>query len=309
MTRIAFIGLGNMGGGMAANQARAGHEVLAFDLSAAALQKAVAAGCAAAGSAAAAVKDADVVITMLPAGQQVRAVYANEILPNAKAGALLIDCSTIDVESARAVAKDATAPPYKERGFRFADAPVSGGAAGAEAGTLAFMVGCVEADFPAIEAVIAPMSRATIRAGDHGAGQAAKICNNMVLGATMIATCEAFALAEKLGLDPERFFEIASKSSGQSWSLTSYCPWPGPVPAAPSNRDYEGGFATAMMLKDLKLAQEAAARCGAATPLGAQAEGLYALFDQLGGGAKDFSAIIELFRGNAPVRDAAAAAS
>ena len=295
MTRIAFIGLGNMGGGMAANQAKAGHEVLAFDLSAAALQRAVAAGCRAAGSAAAAVKDAEAVITMLPAGQHVRAVYANEVLPNARPGALLIDCSTIDVESARAVAAQVT-----QAGFRFADAPVSGGQAGAEAGTLAFMVGCTEADFPAVEGLIGPMARAVIRAGDHGAGQAAKICNNMVLGATMIATCEAFALAEKLGLDAERFFEIASKSSGQSWSLTSYCPWPGPVPAAPSNRNYEGGFATAMMLKDLKLAQEAAAKAGAATPLGAQAEGLYALFDRLGGGGKDFSAILELFRGRSP---------
>jgi len=295
MTRIAFIGLGNMGGGMAANQAKAGHEVQAFDLSKAAVEKAVGAGCVAAGSAAAAVKGAEAVITMLPAGQHVRAVYADEILPNAKPGALLIDCSTIDVESARAVAVQA-----KSAGFRFADAPVSGGQAGAEAGTLAFMVGCDEADFPAVEALIGPMARATIRAGDHGAGQAAKICNNMVLGATMIATCEAFALAEKLGLAPEAFFEIASKSSGQSWSLTSYCPWPGPVPTAPSNRNYEGGFATAMMLKDLKLAQEAAAKAGAAAPLGAQAEGLYALFDRLGGGGKDFSAILELFRGSAP---------
>jgi 3-hydroxyisobutyrate dehydrogenase len=297
MTRIAFIGLGNMGGGMAANQAKAGHEVLAFDLSAAALEKAVAAGCRTAASASAAVQDAEAVITMLPAGQHVRAVYSNEILPSGKPGALLIDCSTIDVESARAVAAQAT-----EAGFRFADAPVSGGQAGAEAGTLAFMVGCAEADFPAVEALIGPMARTVIRAGDHGAGQAAKICNNMVLGASMIAVCEAFALAEKLGLDPERFFEIASKSSGQCWSLTSYCPWPGPVPAAPSNRKYEGGFATAMMLKDLKLAQEAAAKAGAATPLGAQAEGLYALFDRLGGGSKDFSAILELFRGSAPVR-------
>ena len=297
MTRIAFIGLGNMGGGMAANQAKAGHEVSAFDLSKAAVDKAVAAGCMAAGSAAGAVQDVDVVITMLPAGQHVRSVYADHILPNAKATALLIDCSTIDVESARAVAAQA-----KAKGFRFADAPVSGGQAGAEAGTLAFMVGCDEADFPAIEAVIDPMSRITIRAGDHGAGQAAKICNNMVLGATMIATCEAFALAEKLGLAPERFFEIASKSSGQSWSLTSYCPWPGPVPTAPSNRNYEGGFATAMMLKDLKLAQEAAAKAGAAAPLGAQAEGLYALFDRLGGGSKDFSAILQLFRGEAPAQ-------
>ncbi|HEX2818506.1 MAG TPA: 3-hydroxyisobutyrate dehydrogenase [Phenylobacterium sp.] len=299
MTRIAFIGLGNMGGGMAANQAKAGHDVHAFDLSATALEKAVAAGCQAAGSAAAAVKDAEAVITMLPAGQHVRAIYGGEILSNAKPGALLIDCSTIDVESARAVAAQA-----KGAGFRFADAPVSGGQAGAEAGTLAFMVGCDEADFAAVEGVIGPMSRITIRAGDHGAGQAAKICNNMVLGATMIATCEAFALAEKLGLEPERFFEIASKSSGQSWSLTSYCPWPGPVPTAPSNRNYEGGFATAMMLKDLKLAQEAAAKAGAATPLGAQAEGLYALFDRLGGGGKDFSAILELFRGHAPGQDA-----
>ena len=295
MTRIAFIGLGNMGGGMAANQAKAGHEVLAFDLAAAAVEKAVAAGCKAAGSVAAAVKDADVVISMLPAGQHVRSVYADQVIPNAKSGALLIDCSTIDVESARAVAKQVT-----EAGFRFADAPVSGGTAAAEAGTLAFMVGCSDADFPAVESAIGPMSRVTIHAGDHGAGQAAKICNNMVLGASMIAVCEAFALAEKLGLDPERFFEIASKSSGQCWSLTSYCPWPGPVPTAPSNRNYEGGFATAMMLKDLKLAQDAAAKAGAAAPLGAQAEGLYALFERLGAGGKDFSAILELFRGRAP---------
>jgi len=295
MTRIAFIGLGNMGGGMAANQAKAGREVAAFDLAAAAIEKAVSAGCVAAPSAAAAVQDADLVVTMLPAGPHVRAVYADEVLPHAKAGALLIDCSTIDVNSARAVAAQSTAA-----GFRFADAPVSGGVAAAESGALAFMVGCDEVDFPDVEAAIGPMARAVIRAGDHGAGQAAKICNNMVLGATMIAVCEAFALAEKLDLDPERFFEIASNSSGQCWSLTSYCPWPGPVPSAPSNRNYEGGFATAMMLKDLKLAQEAAARVGAATPLGAQAEGLYALFDRLGGGARDFSAIQQLFRGKAP---------
>ena len=295
MTRVAFIGLGNMGGGMAANQAKAGREVLAFDLSAAALDKAAGAGCAKAGSVAEAVKAAEVVITMLPAGPHVRSVYAEQILPNAPKTALLIDCSTIDVESARAVAVQA-----KAAGFRFADAPVSGGTAAAEAGTLAFMVGCEAADFAAVEAMIGPMSRVTLRAGDHGAGQAAKICNNMVLGVSMIAVCEAFALAEKLGLEGERFFEIASKSSGQCWSLTSYCPFPGPVPTAPSNRNYEGGFATAMMLKDLKLAQEAAAKAGAATPLGASAEGLYALFDRLGGGGKDFSAILEMLRGNAP---------
>jgi 3-hydroxyisobutyrate dehydrogenase len=293
--RIAFIGLGNMGGGMAANQAKAGRQVAAFDLSAAAVDKAAAAGCTPAGSVAEAVGSAEAVVTMLPAGPHVRQVYAEQILPHAPKGAVLVDSSTIDVESARAVAGQA-----KAAGFRFADAPVSGGVAAAEAGALAFMVGCDEADFAAVAAVIQPMSRATIRAGEHGAGQAAKICNNMVLGASMIAVCEAFALAERLGLDPERFFEIASKSSGQCWSLTSYCPWPGPVPAAPSNRGYEGGFATAMMLKDLKLAQEAAARSGAAAPLGATAEGLYALFDRLGGGGRDFSAILELFRGKPP---------
>jgi 3-hydroxyisobutyrate dehydrogenase len=292
VSRLAFIGLGNMGAGMAANQAKAGREVLAFDLSAKAMERAVAAGCRAMGSAAEAVREAEAVITMLPAGPHVRSVYAEEVLPNAARDALLIDCSTIDVESARAVAAQVTAS-----GFRFADAPVSGGSTAATAGTLAFMVGCPEADFAAVEAAIQPMARAVIRAGEHGAGQAAKICNNMVLGVSMIGLCEAFALAEKLGLEPERFFEIAANSSAQCWSLTSYCPWPGPVAAAPSNRDYEGGFATAMMLKDLKLAQEAAAKAGAATPMGAQAEGLYALFERLGAGGKDFSAILQLLRG------------
>ena len=291
--RIAFVGLGNMGGGMAANQAKAGREVLAFDLSEAAVARAVAAGCKAAASAAEAISQADVVITMLPAGPHVRKVYAEQVLPNARPGTVMVDCSTIDVESARAVAAE-----VKAAGFRFADAPVSGGTAAADAGTLAFMVGCDEPDFPLIEEILSPMSRATIRAGDHGTGQAAKICNNMVLGISMIGVCEAIALAEKLDLDPERFFEIISKSSGQCWSVTSYYPWPGPAPAAPSNRGYEGGFATAMMLKDLKLAQDAAAKAGAATPMGAQAEGLYALFDRLGAGAKDFSGILHLLRGH-----------
>ena len=290
--RIAFIGLGNMGGGMAANQAKAGRQVAAFDLAAAALDRAQAAGCTQAGSVAEAVRDADAVVTMLPAGPHVRKVYAEEILPNAPKTALLIDCSTIDVDSARAVAELA-----RDKGFRFADAPVSGGTAAADAGTLAFMVGCDEADFADVEAVIQPMARAVIRAGDHGAGQAAKICNNMVLGISMLGVCEAIALAEKLGLDPERFFEIASKSSGQCWSITSYYPWPGPVETAPSNRGYEGGFATAMMLKDLKLAQQAAAAAGAAAPMGAQAEGLYALFERLGYGTKDFSGILQMLRG------------
>jgi len=292
MSKVAFIGLGNMGGGMAANLAKQGREVRAFDLSAAALQRAQEAGCAPAGSAAEAVAGADVVITMLPAGPHVRAVYAEQILANAPKGALLIDCSTIDVESARAVATQAAAA-----GFRFADAPVSGGVMAAEAGTLAFMVGCDDADFTDVEAALAPMSRVTIHAGAHGAGQAAKICNNMLLGISMLGTCEAFALAEKLGLAADRFFEIASKSSGQCWSVSTYCPVPGVGPQSPADRGFEGGFAAAMMLKDLKLAQQAAANAGAATPLGAQAEAQYALFAGLGYGGKDFSAFIELLRG------------
>ena len=292
VSRIAFIGLGNMGAGMAANLVKAGHQVAAFDLSEAALSKAVEQGCRPTSSAADAVKDAEVVVTMLPAGPHVRAVYGDQVLPNAAPTTLLIDCSTIDVESARAVAREAS-----EKGFRCADAPVSGGTAGAEAGTLAFMVGCDVADFPDIERIIAPMARATIRAGDHGAGQAAKICNNMLLGISMIGVCEAFALAEKLDLAPDKFFEIASKSSGQCWSLTTYAPWPGLVETAPSNRKYEGGFASAMMLKDLKLAQEAAAKAGASTPLGAQAEAIYALYDRLGGGGRDFSSILQMLRG------------
>ncbi len=293
--RIAFIGLGNMGGGMAANQAKAGREVMAFDLSPMATAKAVTNGCAGVDSIAEAIVGADAIVTMLPAGPHVRQVYAEQILPHAPKSAILVDSSTIDVESARAVAAQA-----KAAGFRFADAPVSGGTAAADAGTLAFMVGCDEADFAAVEDVIAPMSRVTFRAGDHGAGQAAKICNNMVLGISMIGVCEALALAEKLGLDPVKFHEISSQSSGQCWSLTTYCPWPGPVPTAPSNRNYEGGFSTAMMLKDLKLAQDAAAKAGASTPLGASAEGLYALFNGLGGSGKDFSAILEMLRGKAP---------
>jgi 3-hydroxyisobutyrate dehydrogenase len=293
MTRIAFIGLGNMGGGMAANQAKAGRQVLAFDLSEAAVARAVQAGCTAASSAAEAVAQADVVITMLPAGPHVRKVYAEQVLPNARPGTVMVDCSTIDVESARAVAAE-----VKAAGFRFADAPVSGGTAAADAGTLAFMVGCDEPDFALVEEILEPMSRATIRAGDHGTGQAAKICNNMVLGISMIGVCEAIALAEKLGLAADRFFEIASKSSGQCWSVTTYAPVAGVGPATPADRNFEGGFATAMMLKDLKLAQSAAAKAGATTPMGAQAEALYALFDRLGFAHKDFSAVIQMMRGN-----------
>jgi 3-hydroxyisobutyrate dehydrogenase len=290
--RIAFIGLGNMGSGMAANLAKSGHDVIAFDLSADAMARGKEQGMAAAASAVEAVKDADAVLTMLPAGEHVRQVYAEAILPNAPTSALLIDCSTIDVDSARTVNRDAAMA-----GFRAADAPVSGGTAAAAGGTLTFMVGCREQDFAEIETVLQPMAKAVIRAGDSGAGQAAKICNNMLLGISMIGTCEAFALAESLGLDAQKFFDIASKASGQCWSLTSYCPWPGPVPAAPSNRGYEGGFATAMMLKDLKLAQEAAESTGADTPLGGVANALYEELSSRGFGSKDFSFMLEMLRG------------
>jgi len=292
MTTIAFIGLGNMGAGMAANLAKAGHDVLAFDLAHAALERAAGAGCRIAATAGAAAGEAEVVITMLPAGAHVRRVWTEQVIPGARAGSLLIDCSTIDVESARAVSAAAVAA-----GLIAADAPVSGGIMAAEAGTLAFMVGCEAEHFPAVEAILTPMARAVIHAGAAGAGQGAKICNNMLLGISMLGVCEAYALAEKLGLDPLKFFDIASKSSGQCWSLTSYSPWPGPVPSAPSNRGYEGGFLTALMSKDLKLAQEAAARCGAATPMGAQAQALYALFEAQGYGQKDFSAVLQLMRG------------
>ena len=291
-SQIAFIGLGAMGAGMAANQVKAGREVFAFDLSAAALTTAAEAGCRVAGSAVEAVEGAEAVITMLPAGDHVREVWTGEIIPNATPGAILIDCSTIDVETARRLGEAAASA-----GFSAADAPVSGGIMGARAGTLAFMVGCEEAAFSRVEAVLGPMASVVIHAGAAGAGQAAKICNNMLLGVSMAGVCEAFALAEKLGLDAQRFFDIASKSSGQCWSLTTYCPWPGPVPSAPSNHAYDGGFLTRLMLKDLKLSQEAAARSGAVTPLGAQASALYGLFDALGYGGKDFSALLQLVRG------------
>jgi 3-hydroxyisobutyrate dehydrogenase len=292
MSKVAFIGLGHMGGGMAANQAKAGREVFAFDLSAAALDKADANGCRRAASIADAVRDADVVITMLPAGLHVREVFLTEVLPNAPKTALLIDCSTIDVDSARTVGAAAAAA-----GFRFADAPVSGGIMAADSGALTFMVGCEEVDYEAVEAALRPMAKAIVHAGAAGAGQAAKICNNMVLGVSMLGVCEAFALAEKLGLAPDKFFEIASQSSGQCWSISTYCPWPGVGPSTPADRGYEGGFLSALMLKDLKLAQEAAAKSGASTPMGAQAEALYALFDGLGYGQKDFSAVVQMLRG------------
>jgi 3-hydroxyisobutyrate dehydrogenase len=287
--KIAFIGLGHMGGGMAPNLARAGHEVRAFDLLPDAVEKAVQAGCSAAGSAADSVKDADVVITMLPAAKHVRQVYHDDVAPNAKAGALLIDCSTIDVQSTLEVGDG-----LKELGFEFVDAPVSGGIAAAAGGTLTFMVGGSDEAFESARSILEPMAKAVIHAGHLGAGQAAKICNNMILGATMAATCEAFVLAQKLGLDPQVFFDISSKASGQSWSMTSYAPVPGVGPDTPADHDYEGGFAAGLMLKDLKLAEEAAQQVGAFTPMGARAEELYQRFVEGGGGSKDFSGIIKM---------------
>lgn len=290
MAKVAFIGLGNMGGGMAANLAKAGHDVVAFDLSEDALARAVARGASRAASAAGAMKDADAVVTMLPAGKHVRAVYAESVIGQAPKGAILMDCSTIDVESARAVIAEAA-----EAGYEMVDAPVSGGIAAAEAGTLTFMAGGTDAAFDRARPFLEQMGKAVIHAGDAGAGQAAKICNNMLLGATMVATCEAFAMAKKLGLDLQTFYDISSKASGQSWSMTSYCPVPGVGPETPADRNYEGGFAAALMLKDLRLAMEAAQSVDAYTPMGAEAEELYTRFaEAFGGGGKDFSAIIKM---------------
>jgi len=289
MAKIAFIGLGHMGGGMAPNLAKAGHEVRAFDLVPEAVRHAAEGGCATASSAADAVKDADVVITMLPASRHVRAVYHDDVAPNAKSGTLLIDCSTIDVQSAREVGEG-----LQKLGFDFLDAPVSGGIAAAAGGSLTFMVGGSDEQFERARPFLDPMAKAVIHAGDLGAGQAAKICNNMILGATMAATCEAFVLAKKLGLDLQTFFDISSKASGQSWSMTSYAPVPGVGPDTPADHDYEGGFAAALMLKDLKLAADAARSVGAYTPMGGEAEELYQRFVDRGGGNKDFSALIKM---------------
>ena len=289
MARIAFIGLGHMGGGMAPNLAKAGHEVRAFDLSAEALERAGKRGCTVAESAAEACKDAEAVITMLPAGKHVADVYRGTVFTSAPSEAILIDCSTIDVETARKLADEAAFAK-----FTMVDAPVSGGIAAAEGGTLTFMVGGSEEGFERARPLLEAMGKAVIHAGAPGSGQAAKICNNMLLGATMAATCEAFVLAEKLGLKPQTFFDISSKASGQSWSMTSYCPVPGVGPDTPADRDYEGDFAAALMLKDLKLAMEAAQASGAYTPMGSEAEELYQRFVNLGGAGKDFSALIKM---------------
>jgi len=294
MATIGFIGVGNMGGPMAANLVKAGHAVKAFDLSRPAVERAVTAGCTAAASLGAAAEGVEVVVTMLPAGPHVRDAYlgADGILAHAGANTLLIDASTIDVESARAVAKAAG-----EAGLAMLDAPVSGGTGGAASGTLTFMVGGPAAAFARAEPILQAMGKTIVHAGPPGNGQAAKICNNMILGVSMIAVSEAFNLAEKLGLDAQRLFDIASKSSGQCWSLTTYCPVPGPVPTSPANRDYQPGFTGSMMAKDLRLAQQAAQAAGVATPLGAAAAQLYALMLASGKGESDFSAIIRMLAG------------
>ncbi|MCA8901731.1 MAG: 3-hydroxyisobutyrate dehydrogenase [Hyphomonas sp.] len=294
MTKIAFIGLGNMGSGMCANLCKAGHEVRAFDLNADAVKSAVEKGAAAAASVADAVAEAEIIVSMLPAGKHVLSVYFGEggVAAHASKGALFLDCSTIAVEDAREAARQAEAA-----GFLMADAPVSGGTAAADAGTLTFMVGGSDAAFAKAQPVLDAMGANIFHAGGSGNGQAAKIANNMLLGISMIGTCEAFNLAEKLGLDAQTFFDISSVSSGQCWSMTKYCPAPGPVPTAPSNRDYVPGFAVAMMLKDLRLAAEAAGSAGARTDLGEMARRIYEDLDQRGFGGLDFSGVMKDLKG------------
>ncbi|ASP32199.1 3-hydroxyisobutyrate dehydrogenase [Labrenzia sp. VG12] len=292
---IGFIGLGNMGGPMAINLVKAGHKVLGFDLSETALAMHADAGGEKAAGVAELAAAADVIVTMLPAGKHVRQIYMGEggILEHAKPGTLLIDSSTIDVDSARAVIEAAT-----EKGMPMVDAPVSGGVAGAAGGTLTFMVGGADEAFEAAKPYLDIMGKTIVHAGGAGTGQAAKICNNMLLGISMIGVSEAFVLAERLGLDKQKLFDISSTASGQCWSLTSYCPVPGPLPSSPANRDYQPGFAAEMMLKDLKLAQEAAQSSGAATPMGAEAAALYTLFCNSGGEGQDFSGIVKFLRGS-----------
>ncbi len=293
MSRIGFVGLGNMGLPMAQNLIKAGHQVEGVDLNPVSIEKLKAAGGTIAETHKVAAARGDVVITMLPAGKHVRDVYLGPagIIENASPGTLLIDCSTIDVETARDVAAAAEA-----RGLMMLDAPVSGGVGGATAGTLTFMVGGSVQAFTRAQSILEKMGKTIVHAGGAGNGQAAKICNNMILGVSMIAVSEAFVLAEKLGLDHQKLFDISSKSSGQCWSLTTYCPVPGPVPTSPANRDYQPGFTADMMLKDLKLAQEAAKASGAKTPLGANAERIYSSYAESGEGGRDFSGIIRFLR-------------
>jgi 3-hydroxyisobutyrate dehydrogenase len=294
MAQIGFIGLGNMGLPMAQNLIKSGHPVCGYDVSAAALDKFSAAGGIAVRALDVASMGVDMIITMLPAREHVREVYLGQggVLASAAPGTLLIDCSTVDVETARAVAAAA-----KVNELEMLDAPVSGGVTGAQAGTLTFMVGGSDQAFGRAKPVLEAMGKIIVQAGAAGSGQAAKICNNMILGISMIAVCEAFVLAEKLDLDPHKLFEISSQSSGQCWSMTSYCPVPGLVPTSPANRDYQPGFTAAMMLKDLKLAQDAARLTLAVSPLGAGATAVYQRFVDDGGAAVDFSGIIRFLRG------------
>jgi 3-hydroxyisobutyrate dehydrogenase len=289
MTTIAFIGVGNMGGGMAANLVKAGHKVHAFDLSEAALALAKDNGCVPFGDAQEAVAGVDAVVTMLPHGGIVDVFYHDQVFHYAPKTAILIDCSTIDVGTARSVDKYAAIA-----GYAIVDAPVSGGIAAANGGTLTFMVGGSVEAFTRAEPILSAMGKTVIHAGNAGAGQAAKICNNMILGANMIATCEAFVMAQKLGLDAQTFYDISSKASGQNWSMTSYCPVPGVGPQSPADNEYQGGFAAALMLKDLKLAMEAAHSVDADVPMGKRAAELYEAFNAAGSGALDFSAIIQM---------------
>jgi 3-hydroxyisobutyrate dehydrogenase len=291
MATIAFIGLGNMGGPMAANLVKSAHKVVAFDLVAASRDQAKSDGATIAESSVGAVKGADVVLTMLPAGQHVLSVW-NEVVPAMTKGTLIIDCSTIDVESS----KQAHALAAKHD-VGSLDAPVSGGTAGAKAATLTFMCGGDESSFAAAKPILAKMGRKIVHCGGAGAGQGVKICNNMILAISMIGVSEGFSLAERLGLSHQALFDVVSTSSGQCWALTSYCPVPGPVPASPANNDYKAGFATALMLKDLTLAQDAAKACGATTPLGKHAQELYKAFDAAGNAGVDFSGIIRHVRG------------
>lgn len=293
MTDIGFIGLGNMGGPMLANLIEAGHKVKAFDLSPDAMARAKEAGAQLTNDAASACRGVDILVTMLPAGPHVRTVYSESVLDNAEEGTLLIDCSTIDVATARAVAAMAA-----ERGFEMLDAPVSGGVGGAEAGTLTFMVGGPDGAFARGKPILDIMGANIVHTGGSGNGQVAKICNNMILGATMIAVSEGFVMAEKLGLDAQTLYDICSTSSSSCWALNTYCPAPGPAPASPANRNYEAGFTAAMMLKDLRLAQGAAQDADVGTPMGASAAAIYGLFCNSDDESLDFSAIINMIKGN-----------
>ncbi|MGI9521211.1 MAG: 3-hydroxyisobutyrate dehydrogenase [Hyphomicrobiaceae bacterium] len=292
MATVGFIGLGNMGLPMAGNLIKDGHRVVAYDIEGSRLDAAVERGAVAALSAASATQDADVVITMLPVGRHVLSVYNDGLVAAASTGTLLIDCSTIDVADARQAHEIAS-----QKGLQSLDAPVSGGVGGAEAATLTFMVGGKQTAFSAAKAILGSMGQKVVHCGEAGAGQAAKICNNMIMAVSMIGVAEGFCLAEKLGLSPQALHEVVSTSSGSCWAMTNYCPVPGPVPKSPANNDFKPGFATALMEKDLTLSQNAALTTGASTPMGAEATHLFRLYMSIGGGDKDFSSIIQFIRG------------